>query len=177
MQKRTISKSSKPALYYNNSSATHKLILSGDIETNPRLANRDKQTKRKSDRLPSSACELCSKTVRINSKRLMCIHCKSLVYLQCSTLKAVLIKNSGKAHEWVCESCHFKELPFSGLREFQEITVTSPTAINSVVYENILILNFKSRRKLLSIGHLNTQSMVSSFDEFHAIFKNTPLIY
>ena len=152
MQKRTISKSSKPALYYNNSSATHKLILSGDIETNPRLANRDKQqTKRKSDRLPSSACELCSKTVRINSKRLMCIHCKSLVYLQCSTLKAVLIKNSGQAHEWVCESCHFKELPFSGLREFQEITITSPATVNSLKYENIHILNFKSHRKHLSI--------------------------
>ena len=45
----------------------------------------------------------------------------------------LIIKNSRKAHEWVCENCHFKELSFSGLREFQEITVTSPpTTINSV---------------------------------------------
>ena len=65
MQKRTIRKSSKPVLYYNNSSATHRLILSGDTETNPGPANRDnQQTKPKSDRLPSLTCELCNKTIR-----------------------------------------------------------------------------------------------------------------
>ena len=62
MQKRTIRKSSKPVLYYNNSSATYRLILSMDIETNPGLANRDKQqTKPKSDRLRSSTCDLWKK--------------------------------------------------------------------------------------------------------------------
>ena len=46
MQKRTIRKSSKPVLYYNNSSATHRLILLGDIETNRGPANCDNhQTK------------------------------------------------------------------------------------------------------------------------------------
>ena len=157
MQKRTIKKSSKPVLYYNNSSATHRLILSGDIETNPWPTNRDnQQTKPKSDCLRSSTCDLCNKTIRINSKKLMWIQWKSLVHLQCFTLKAILvIKNSCKAHEWVCESCHFRELPFSGVREFHEITATSPTKINSVDYENIHISNFKSHRKHRSIGHLN----------------------
>ena len=176
MQKRTIKKSSKPVLYYNNSSATHRLILFGDIETNRGPANCDNhQTKPKSDRLRSSYCDLCSKTVRINSKKLMCIHCKSLVHLQCSGLKAILIiKNSRKTHEWVCESCHFRELPFSGVREFHEITATSPTKINSVDYENIHISNFKSHRKHLNIGHLSTQSMVSSFDEFIVMLQEHP---
>ena len=168
MQKRTIRKLSKPVLYYNSSSATHRLILSGNIETHPGPANRDnQQTKPKSDRLPSSTCELCNKTVRIKSKKLMCIHCKSLVHLQCSTLKAILIiENSRKAHEWVC--------PFSGLREFHEITATSPTTITSVDYENIHILNLESHGKHLSIGHLNTQSMVSSFDEFNVMLQEHP---
>ena len=76
-----------------------------------------------------------------------------------------------KAHEWVCGNCHFKELPFSRLREFPEVTVTSPTTINSVEYENIHVLNFTSHRKHLSIGHLNTQSMVSLFDEFHVMLQ------
>ena len=66
-----------------------------------------------------------------------------------------------KAHEWVCESCHLKELSFSGLCEFQEITATSPKTINSID-----IVNFKSHRKHLSVANLNTQSMVSLFDEF-----------
>ena len=56
-QKRTIRKSLKPVLYYNNSSATH--ILSGDIETNPGPTNSyNQQTKPRSDHLPSSTCEL-----------------------------------------------------------------------------------------------------------------------
>ena len=65
MQKRTIRKLSKPFLYYNNSSATYRLILSGHIETNPGPANRDnQQTKPDSDRLLLSTCDLCNKTVQ-----------------------------------------------------------------------------------------------------------------
>ena len=75
MQKRTIKKWSKPILCYSSSYTTHRLILSRDIETNPGLANCDnQQTKPKSDHFPLSARELCNKTVRINSKRLMRIH-------------------------------------------------------------------------------------------------------
>ena len=80
MQKRTIRKSSKLVPYYNNSSARHRLILSGDIETNPGPANRDnQQTKPKSDHIRSSNCDLCNKTVQINSKKLMCIHYRTFV--------------------------------------------------------------------------------------------------
>ena len=105
----------------------------------------------------------------------MRIHSKSLVHLQLSTLKATLtIKNSRKAHEWVCEICHFKELPFSGIREFHEIIGTSPASINSVDYENIYILNLRSHGRHLSIGHLNTLSMVSSFDEFNVMLQKHP---
>ena len=86
----------------------------------------------------------------------------------------LIIKNSRKAHEWVCESCHFKELPFSGLREFHEITATSPTRINSIDCENIHILNLKSHGKHLSIGNLNKQSMVSLFDEFNVMLQEHP---
>ena len=84
-------------------------------------------------------------TVRIDSKKLMCIYCKCLVHLQCLALKAILIiKTPRKAHEWVCESCLFKELSFSGLREFHEITATSLTTINSVDYKNIYISNLEN---------------------------------
>ena len=107
----------KTVLYYNNNTATQRLILSTDNETNPGPVNPDKQqTKPKSDHLPSSICQLCNKTVPINSTRLVCIHCRSLVHLQCSSRQAILIrKNSRKNHKWVCENYHFKELPFSGL--------------------------------------------------------------
>ena len=144
MQKRTIRKSSKSALYYNSGSDTHRLILSGNIETNPGPMNPDnKHTKPKSDGLPSSTSQLCHKTVQINSKSLMSIHCRCFVQLQSSTLKAIHItKNSSKAHEWVCENCYFKELPFSRMREFQEITVTFPATDDIIECENINISSF-----------------------------------
>ena len=74
----------------------------------------NQQPKPKSDRLRSSACDLCNKTVRINSKKLMCMYCKSFVHLQYMNgyVKVVISKNF-LSQECVCESCHFKELPFS----------------------------------------------------------------
>ena len=91
----------------------------------------------------------------------MCIHCRSLTHLQCSTLKAILY--SRKGHEWVCESCHLNELPFSELCKFQEITLTSQTTIDNVEHENIYVLYFKSYKKHLSIRHLNIKSTILLF--------------
>ena len=31
-------------------------------------------------------CNICYKTVRTNSKRLMCVHCKLLVHLNCANV-------------------------------------------------------------------------------------------
>ena len=91
----------------------------------------------------------------------MCIHCRSLTHLRCSTLKAILY--SRKGHKWVCESCHLNELPFSELCKFQEITLTSQTTIDNVEHENIYVLYFKSYKKHLSIRHLNIKSTVLLF--------------
>ena len=68
----------------------------------------------------------------------------------------------------------FQRTSFLRLRETQEIIVASPTTTDSVDCENIHILNFKSHRKHLSIGDLNTQSMLSSFDEFYVMHQEHP---
>ena len=91
----------------------------------------------------------------------MCIHWRSLAHLQCSTLRAIVY--SRKGHEWVCQSCHLKELPFSGLCKFQEITLISPTTIDNVEHENTYVLYFKSYKRHLSIRHLNIKSTVLLF--------------
>ena len=66
MQKRTIRKLSKPFLYYNNSSATYRLILSGHIETNPGppivITSKTNQILTAYHCLP--VCDLCNKTVQ-----------------------------------------------------------------------------------------------------------------
>ena len=84
MPSRAIGKSKKPVLYYDNCSAT---ILFGDVKTNSESAEADNhQIKSKYDRLTFPLCEIRNKIIRINSKRLLCICCKELIYLQCSHL-------------------------------------------------------------------------------------------
>ena len=75
MQKRTIRKLSKPFLYYNNSSATYRLILSGHIETNPGLPI--VITSKTNQILTAYHCLPVTYAIRQykNSKTLMCIHC------------------------------------------------------------------------------------------------------
>ena len=75
MQKRTIRKLSKPFLYYNNSSAKYRLILSGNIETNPGLPN--VITSKTNQILTAYHCLPVTYAIRQykNSKTLMCIHC------------------------------------------------------------------------------------------------------
>lgn len=84
---KTVRKSNKLVLYYNNCSATHRLILYGDKEAKLGLAEVDShQIKSKYKRLPSPTCEICNKILEINSKRLRFIHCKKLIHMQFSKL-------------------------------------------------------------------------------------------
>ena len=67
-----------PIRYYPNSINIFRLLISGDIETNP----------------GPSICQTCSKTIRINSKRVECIVCFNLNHLRCIKGSAFLIQNS-----------------------------------------------------------------------------------
>ena len=68
--------------YYGNSSATMRLLLSGKIESNPGPVNpTESNRKRKQNKSFPSFCQEYNKTVKANSKRLLCIHCINLVAL------------------------------------------------------------------------------------------------
>ena len=68
--------------YYCNSSATMRLLLSGNIESNPGPVNPTESNRnRKQNKSFPSFCQECNKTVKANSKRLLCIHCINLVAL------------------------------------------------------------------------------------------------
>ena len=54
-------------------------------------------------------CNICYKTVRTNSKRLMCEHCKLLVHLNCANVN-LKIENSKIARLWSCHACTLREL-------------------------------------------------------------------
>ena len=79
-----VRRSSKPVRYYHTSSATMRPLLSGDIESNPGPVNPTKSnSKRKQDNSFPLFCQECNKTVKANSKRLLCIHCNNLTHLKC----------------------------------------------------------------------------------------------
>ena len=82
---------SSPISYYSNTLSTHRMLLGGDIETNPGPASttssgltptNDKQNSKKATtKRKAPICSLCEKTVRINSKRLICTYCELLIHL------------------------------------------------------------------------------------------------
>ena len=82
---------SSPISYYSNTLSTHRMLLGGDIETNPGPASttssgltptNDKQNSKKATtKRKAPICSLCEKTVRINSKRLVCTYCELLIHL------------------------------------------------------------------------------------------------
>ena len=69
---------SSPISYYSNTSATHRILLGGDIETNPgptsttnsalTPTNNKQNSKKAATKRKAPICSICEKTVRINSK-------------------------------------------------------------------------------------------------------------
>ena len=142
-------------LYYSNHTATFNIVrndlqLSGDIETNPG---------------PVAKCNTCRKTVRCNQKRLLCEKCLESTHVNCTQLKSSNFP-SRTASSWTCPQCLHLELPFSKVQDLNfspEKLETEPDTVNTFLE----ILN--AHRNRTSIGHLNTQSLLSTFAEFEVM--------
>ena len=63
---------SAPITYYCNRDASDKLLTSGDIELNPGPSNGNIIGNQGDANVGAAKCDICYKTVRKNSKRLMC---------------------------------------------------------------------------------------------------------
>ena len=104
---------SKPVPYYHNSSATMRLLLSADIESNPGLVKPTESNRNcKKNKSFASFCQECNKTVKANSKRLLCIHCNNLVYLKRIDTNSTTRLKSYDPQRWICCRFYLKELPF-----------------------------------------------------------------
>ena len=83
---------------------------------------------------------------------------------------------AAKPQEWTCMKCHPSVLPFHkctdllGLHDEDE----SDTDANAPYVENEHLKELTSRCKQLRLAHLNTQSMVSTFDDLLATLKEYP---
>ena len=162
-----VRRSSKPEPYYHNSSLTMWLLLSGDIESNlgsvnPTESNRN----RKQNKSFPSVYQECNKTVKANSKCLLCIHCNNLVHLKCIGTNSTKRLKSYDPERWICCRCYLKELPFFNTQNLSKetISITDQTIQNNVHSEAL-----ETNRNHFNISHLNTQSMGSTFDEFQVM--------
>ena len=150
-----------PISLYSNHSATFRLVISGDIETNPGPAIR-------------LACSGCQKTVRKNSYHLECKVCQNLSHIKCINPHANVKNYLQKKTVWTCSNCLIAELPFyhTNLLDclYPEENVNA-VEIPGQDHQNHK-QNLDENRKHFSISHLNIQSMKDSSAELEAMLLN-----
>ena len=153
LHKRTVW--STPINYYPNHVASFRLLISGDVEMNP----------------GPTTCPRCEKTVRVNSKRLECNTCHQQTHLKCSNNTYTQIFNSRIPESWTCPNCFLSQLPFHRVRDLNEGERNETLFTDPVdfISPNLAILN--KHRKHLSVAHLNTQAIMSTFPGFEAMLK------
>lgn len=143
-----------PILLYQNHCATFNIILSGDIETNPGPVT----------------CTICQKTVRRNSIQFRCSTCKDSLHAKCLKKNFINTNSLQKVKQWTCHLCLCAELPFHGTRNINELLSAPDSQPTINIMEDDQHLNIlDANRNRISISHLNTQSITSSFAEFEAM--------
>ena len=89
-----------------------KLLIAyiGDIELNPGPNSHNRIGNQGDANVRAPKFNICYRTVRTNSKRLMYEHCKLPVLLNCANVN-LKIENSKIAKLWSCHVCTLRELP------------------------------------------------------------------
>ena len=145
---------SAPIMYYKNHVSTYRLALSGDIEKNPGPVS----------------CSQCTKTVRKKSKRMECSTCKNHTHLKCSGTN-IKFANPRMPQQWTCHSCLLTQLPFYHVRDMSTIeNFQVHDEAKNFTLPSISTLN--QYRQHLSVAHLNTEAITSTFPEFENMLKS-----
>ena len=162
-----VRRSSKPVPYYHNSSATMWLLLFGEIESNPGPVNpTESNRKRKQNKSFPSFFQECNKTVKANSKRLLCIHSNNLVHLKCIGTNSTKWLKSYDPQRWICCRCYLEELPFFNTQNLSQETIsitdtesyrtiqnhTEPLIQNNT--EQTFILNLCKHIETILVSHI-----------------------
>ena len=137
-----------PILLYKNHDATFQLLLSGDIQVNP----------------GPDSCSSCDKTVRKNSWKYRCTICRDSTHAKCIGKKFVKNRSHVKTINWTCHRCLLFELPFHKTRTINEDIPPVDNVLDEIENEHLTAM--ESNKSKISIAHLNTQSIASTFAEF-----------
>ena len=162
----SIKQSKRRTLYYANSTASfHVLIaLRFDIEENP------------GPRVPSPKCSLCNKTVQSNQQHCVCEFCRSVSHSACLDLS---FKHSTRSLIHTCDLCLHRALPFANYAK--DLDVSSCDSNESFEQDRLddmgndkHVAALENKTNLLKFLHLNTQSLVSTFNEFYITLAKYP---
>ena len=137
----------KPISYYPNSTATHHILLSGDIEINPGPQQK------------SAKCRVCEKTVKSNHKRFLCDICQDLTHAICTGLTQIKQIRACTPNNWICSHCISSILPFHTERSIDfdnSIGEIHNSSLMSTPNSDIHLSELESRQKSLRVAHLNT---------------------
>ena len=169
----------KPVVYWSNSIATRRLPLSGDAEENPGPSKEQCNKNQRSKPSKTAKFSQSTRSVQSNHKRYLCTICYDSCHAKCTNLSASIIKNihASEPQEWICVECHLLTMPFYQCTQGEFIGLSEQGAYDTVhnssdelnLDEHSDALN--SRRNQLKLIHLNTQSMVSTFDKLLAPIK------
>ena len=173
--------------YYNNSTATFRLLLvCGDVEIKPgpNINRSSIHNRRKAE----PRCRQCEKPVAKN--RCVCTECFDFIHAKCTQDIDHKIVSSSIPKTWVCPKCIGSFLPFH-MHNLSLSDEESLASSDNEVMVDIHLEALNNRDKQMKIMHINTQSMISTFDgllmtlrqyPFHVIsmsetwLKNNPLL-
>ena len=157
-----IKRSKQSHSYYPNSVATDRLVLAGDVETNP--GPDDAKTRRKKS---MQNIATCNKTIRVNRKELTCNLCSESFHYKCKAGKLKLDVNL-----WSGTRCELPPLSDSffdsdaelnrskGGSQYDELEDNDCDSLDW--YQSNISGYYKFNIK---IGYLNINSVVNKIDE------------
>ena len=144
-------------VYCCNTVATYKVILSGDIETNPGPGLRSR------NKIPK--CAVCWKGIGANRKRFAYETCFNLTHISCTNIpKSQQKQYTAKSpYKWTSYDCALSLLSFYKQRDVESEPSIEDDFLNT--HKDNLLNN----KHLLKVLHLNCQSLAATFTEFEVM--------
>lgn len=175
-------KTQNRCLYYPNSCASRQILLQGGdilINPGPPTQQQQQQSQRVKDKQRPVAprCTQCEKPVAKNHKRCFCTVCFDLTHVKCTKVFNSKDVSSSVPKEWVCHNCTISVLPFHkhnfSSMEISAINLSDNRDLDSYIIDKHFEA-LQKRSNQLKLFHLNTRSMVSSFDELLITMNGYP---